>query len=287
MKTKFLQLLVALSGMWVAQFAANAQAAITCNITSSGFTTTYPVASPTAVVVMGSYSISCTRGDVADSLTTTYTVQASNGSNPGAGSNHGSSGAGFIAYDVYSDSGCGTKWKLNPQAARIPPVVGTITMSGLVTTTIPHNYWGCIPAGLSPAAGTYIDSVEMRPIYTGGVIPVPASFPVTIITPPTCTISTGPSPLTINYVAFGGSASASTPVGVTCSASLPYTMAVSPANAVLTGILYGLTLPGSATGTGAAQSHTITATATGGQAGSCSGGPSCSATQATTFTVSY
>ena len=204
--------------------------------------------------------------------------------NVSGGSNRGAFGGNFLRYDLYSDSTCSTDWR-TALGFRLPNTAGTITMTGFATATATETYWACIPANINRPAGTYVDTVIMNPIYSNA-LSVTSTFPVTIITPPTCSITSGPGSLTINYTAFGSAVSNSTPMDITCSATLPYTMAVSPANAVLTGINYGLSLPGSATGTGAAQTHTITATAAGGQAGTCSGGP-CTATQPTTLTVSY
>jgi spore coat protein U-like protein len=282
MKKNLLQSLAALGGMLVAQLAT---AAITCNISSAGFATTYPVSSPSIVVVPASYTISCARGLVTDPTTTTYTVRANNGLNPSSG-NRSSAAGFFLRYDVYSDNTCTTDWRTNPQAVRLPVVPGTITMTGLLATVITENYWACIPAGISRPAGTYVDTVTMNPLYSAGVLGGTSTFSVSIVTPPTCSITSGPGTITLNYTAFGGSVSANTNMDVTCSATLPYTMSVSPATAVLTGINYGLTLPGGGTGTGVAQTHTITGTAAAGQAGTCSGGP-CTATQSTTVTITY
>ena len=282
MKNNLLHFLAAVGVLLVAN---TAQAAITCNLTSSGFTTTYPTGSLVQVVVPASYTISCTRGSLGDPSSTTYTVNADNGLDPNVNQNRSQFGAFRLRYDLFRSSACTGAWRPGG-GFRLPNPDGTITMSGLTTTTVTVNYWACIPAGITRPAGTYTDSVIMTPTYSAGVIGSTSTFPVTIITPPTCSITSGPGTITLNYTAFGGAVSANTNMDVTCSSTLPYTMAVSPATAVLTGILYGLTLPGSSTGTGVAQTHTITGTAVAGQAGTCSGGP-CTATQSTTVTITY
>lgn len=285
MKTKFLAVLGAFSSLWLANFAA---AAITCNISSSGFSATYGTTLPAAAAVeQASYTISCNRNLPSDPLTTTYTVFADNGLNVAApNGNQGSSGANFLRYDVYRSNSCNLQWR-STAATRLPVTVGTITMTGLATTTVTENYWGCINANIKKPAGTYIDTVTMTPAYSAGVIGGTSTFPVTIVVPPTCTITTGSGALALNYNAFQSLATVATSsLGVTCSNNLPYTMAVSPAIGVLSGVQYALSLPAGNTGNGNERTHVITGTAPANQAGSCSVGP-CTETQLTTVTISY
>ena len=281
MKSRLMQWLTALALMLSVNLA---QAAISCTISSSGFTAGYPVNSASSIITQTSYSITCTRGLVTDSTTTSYSVKVNNGLQPTGQNNNAASGSNKLRYDVYADSACGTQWKGN---TTIPTSTGTITMSGLVSTTVTQNFWGCIGSGLSPAAGTYTDTVTMTPTYDLLVLGGSNTFPVTIVTPPTCTISSSPGNVAFSYTSFRTTAaSASTTFGVTCSNSLPYTMAVSPASSTLVGISYSLSVPASSTGTGLQQTQTISGTAAAGQAGTCATG-TCSGTQATTLTITY
>ena len=281
MKLKTMQWFMAVLLMLSAHAA---QAFITCSISSPGFTAGYPVNSPTIINTQTNFSITCSRGLTTDPTTTTYTVKANNGLQPGGGSNRGQSGGNFINYDVWRESTCSTKWQ---GGNTIPTSAATITMVGLTPTTVTQNYWGCIPALQNPAAGTYTDTVIITPTYSSGVVGVASTFPVTIISPPTCTISPGPGNVNFTYTSFSTSAAtASTTFGLTCSNSIPYTMAVSPASGTLVGISYTLTLPASSTGTGTLQTHTISGTAPGGQAGTCATG-TCSGAQMTTLTITY
>ena len=263
-----------------------AQAAITCNISSPGFIDGYDNANQNTNQT--SYSITCSRGDnVNDPLTTNYYVKVNNGSfAPGNANQASDGGANRIGYDLFINSTCGTSWKNN---TTIPNAVGTITMSGTSPMTVTENFWGCIGGGQNPAAGIYNDSVLMTPTYSAGVINgMPnARISVKIITPATCTISAIPA-ITLAYGnAFGLGAIATTNAPVTCSNQLPYRIAVSPTSGVSAGIFYTLSLPGSATGTGAIQNIPITATAPAGQAGTCTTGACSGLAQSHTLTVTY
>ena len=282
MKTKLMQCLAALALLLSANAA---QAAISCSISSPGFIAGY-TSGGAQVITQSNFSITCTRGLAGDPTTTAYSVVVDNGLNPaGGGKNQAASGANRLGYDTYIDSGCATQWKGN---TTIPSVPGTITMVGLTPTTVTHNFWGCIAALLTPVAGTYTDTVIMTPTYSAGVTGGTNTFPVTIITPATCSIATIPN-ISLDYGnAFRSTvATATTSAPVTCSNNLPYTMAVSPTSGVSAGINYSLTLPASGTGTGVSQGITITATAPAGQAGTCATGACTGVAQAHTLTVTY
>ena len=262
-----------------------AQAAISCNISSPGFIFGYD--NTLQNIVQTSYSITCTRGvDATDPTTTTYAVRVNNGLAPtGGGTNQAASGANRLRYDTFTSNTCGTQWR---NTVTIPSPAGTITMTGLLPTTVTQTFWGCSNAGLLPTAGIYTDTVTMTPTYSAGVFGGMGTFPVKINTPATCTISAIPS-ITL---AYGNAlrltpATATTSAPVTCSNQLPYTLAVSPTRGVSAGIYYTLSLPGSATGTGAVQNITITATAPAGQAGTCSTSSCIGAAQSHTLTVTY
>ena len=281
MKTKFMQCLAALALLLSANAA---QAAISCTISSPGFIAGYTSGGP-QVITQSSYSITCTRGLTTDPLTTAYSVKVNNGLYPSGTKNQAASGANRLGYDVYIDSGCATQWG---GATTIPSPAGTIAMVGLTPTTVTHNFWGCIAALLTPVAGTYTDTVTMTPTYSAGVTGGSNTFPVTIITPATCSIAAIPN-ITLAYGnAFSSTAvTATTSAPVTCSNNLPYTLAVSPTSGVSAGINYSLTLPASGTGTGVSQGIIITATAPAGQAGTCATGTCTGVAQTHTLTVTY
>ncbi len=282
MKTKLMQCLAALALLLSANAA---QAAISCNISSPGFIAGYIPSDPAIDISQSSYSISCSRGLDTDPTTTAYSVKVNNGLNAAGNANQAASGANRLKYELYTDSSCATVWKNN---TTIPSPAGTITMVGLTPTTVTHNFWGCIAAGLTPVAGTYTDTVTMTPTYSAGVTGGTGTIPVTIITPATCSIASI-SNITLDYGnAFRSNpATATTSAPVTCSNTLPYTLAVSPISGVSAGINYSLSLPASGTGTGLSQDITITATAPAGQAGTCATGTCIGVAQLHTLTVTY
>jgi spore coat protein U-like protein len=281
MKLKLLQIFAAFALMPSANFA---HAAITCTISSLGISAGYPFNSGAQVITQGSYSISCARGLITDPTTTTYTVSAGNGLQPNGINNRAAFGANRLRYDLYVNGTCATQWK---GATTVPASAGTITMVGLLPTTVTQNFWGCIAASLTPPAGTYTDSVIITPTYSSGVLGSTGTFPITIVTPTACAITSSPGNINLGYTAFqAAAASGTTTFGITCGSTVTYSMVVSPASGALVGVSYALSLPASATGTGAQQTHTITGTAPANQAGTCATG-TCSATQVTTLTITF
>jgi spore coat protein U-like protein len=281
MKLKFVQALVAFALLLSANFA---HAAITCTISSLGISAGYPFNSGAQVITQGSYSIACARSLLTDPTTTTYTVKVNSGLQPNGVNNQVAFGANKFKYDLFVNGTCATQWK-NPTT--LPTIAGTITMTGILPTTVSENFWACIPAGQTPPAGIYTDSVLMTPTYSSGVLSSASAFPITIVTPTACAITASPGNISLSYSAFqAAAASGTTTFGITCGATVPYSMAVNPASGALVGVNYALSLPASATGTGAQQTHTITGTAPANQAGTCATG-TCSATQVTTLTITF
>jgi Spore Coat Protein U domain len=281
MKLKFVRALVAFALLLSANFA---HAAIACVISSLGFSTGYPFNSASQVITQTSYSITCARGLITDPNTTAYTVKIDNGLQPTGNNNRAVFGTNRLRYDIYVDSACATQWK---GGTTVPTSAGTITMVGLLPTTVTQNFWGCIAASLTPPAGTYIDSVIMTPKYDAGVLGGTGTFPVTIVTPTACAITSSPGNISLSYAAFqAAAASGTTTFGITCGATVPYSMDVNPASGALVGVNYALSLSASATGTGTQQTHIITGTAPANQAGTCATG-TCSATQVTTLTITF
>lgn len=258
----------------------SAQAAIVCTVSSSGFTTAYSPAAPAQNITSASITMSCTRGVASDPTSQSFSVKANNGLNPNGIHNEAASGANRLLYDLYTDSACATQWR------------GSATLGGTITfasssdffsrsQTVP--YWGCIAPGLNPPAGTYTDTVTMIP--TPGVN---ATFGVTIVTPAACSISTPPGNITFNYASFqAGPATASASFATTCSANVPYTMALDATSGTLIGLNYTLSLSASsATGTGAVQTFSINGAMASGQAGTCSTG-TCPASVGRILTITY
>ncbi|MBK5205681.1 MAG: spore coat protein U domain-containing protein [Polaromonas sp.] len=270
------RLLLKVIACFALMVGGSAQAAINCNLTSNGFSSFYDPANLTQNITSASFTMTCTRSALGDATSQSYTVMLT------SGTNQASLGNNRINYDVFIDSACGTPWR------GVTTLGGTITFASS-TDYFPHSqtvpYWGCVPKSQTVAAGTYTDTVTMNPSIGSN-----ATFPVTIVTPSSCSISTPPGNVTFNYTSFQGypaSASPPSPFAATCTNQMPYTMALDATSGTLLGLNYTLSLSASsATGTGLAQSYSINGSIAAGQAGTCAGA-SCTATAPRTLTISY
>jgi spore coat protein U-like protein len=284
MKRTYIQLLATIALLLL---AANAQAAISCNISSSGFTTAYNPAAASQNITQSQFTVTCQRNLGTDPTTQDFSAEADTGTTARFGAN-------TINYDLFRDSLCGSRWTTF-NSRRLPiPTPGTMTLSGSIPTSVTVAYWGCIPTGQSRPAGIYTDTTTMY-LYsgTGNTLMASATFPVAIHVSSTCNITTTPASLVFNYVSFGPLINPTTTLGVKCTNLLPYTVALdSPTTGTLIGLDYSLALSpaggtGGGTGGGSPERiHTITGTMAAGQAGTCAVG-ACTATQSHTLTITY
>ncbi len=266
----------------LALLAPLAHAAYSCTISSPGFSTAYLPTAGTTTIVQTSFTINCTRA-LSDAANMSYSVGVDNGIYANGTNNRAASGANYLRYDLYKDSACGTQWKGNSKFS------GTLAFSGSTSAALTATYWGCIPAGQTGLpAGTYSDIDTMTLSY--GPNPqatATGTSGVSIATPATCSVTTAPGDIVFNYTSLGPAVNASTTYGVTCTAYLPYTMALDASSGTLVGVTYTLALPAaSATGNGVQQLHTVNGTVGAGQSGSCAVA-TCSASQPRTLTISY
>jgi spore coat protein U-like protein len=270
----------------VALASVAAHGAITCTFSSPGWSTAYVPANAGFNITQATITVTCQRNAGGDGTTVNYTIAANNGSNAAGQQNRAQiNAANRLTYENYQDGGCGTVWAANGASRITGP---QMTLVGFVPTVATINYWGCVDPGQTGlAAGNFTDTVTMTLRYGGATNPT-ATFPVSIMSPATCTISTAPGTVAFTYSAFAATASnASTTFGVTCSNLLPYSMALDATTAVISGLQYSLALSiPNATGTGLAQTFTITGTMPANQAGTC-GTTSCAATQPRTLTITY
>ena len=171
-------------------------------------------------------------------------------------------------------------------------ITGTINFPGNGTFTQTQSWWGCIPTGQAGKnAGTFTDTVTMTlTISTGAVVGAPFTFPVSIVHPANCTISTLPGTLSFTYTSFAVAPStAGTTFGLNCTNSMPFTMALNSYAGTLLGLNYTLVLNNgvlTGTGSGAAVSIPIDGTIAAGQSGTCATA-SCNASQLHTLTITY
>lgn len=271
--------------IWVAALllpASWAQAAITCSITSPGFSTGYDPTTILTNINQTSYTISCNRASAADATSVSYSVSTDNGVNAAGQNNRAINLASLIRYDAYKNSLCSTIWKSNS------PIAGTIafTTTGTVSTTT--SFWGCIPAVQTGVTSTtHTDTVTLTLSYGTPTATATGSYPVAITPPTNCQITTAPGNIAFTYTSFGPLASASTTFATTCTNGLPYTLALDATSATLIGLNYTLGLSAAnATGTGVAQTFTITGGISAGQSGVCTTAV-CTGTQIRTLTITY
>jgi spore coat protein U-like protein len=260
---------------------SRAHAAITCNLTSSGISSSYRPANTSNTVTAGFFTMTCTRGLASDPTSLAYTVTVNNGQKPVSFFNTASWAGNLMGYATYTNSSCATQW------------TGPVTLGATITFSSSNDFapksdirqfWACIStANGNPAPGTYTDTVTMTPS-----VGTPKTFPVSIVTPSTCSISTPPGNLLFTYAAFqGAAASASTTFSAICNNTVPYTMALDSTSGILLGLNYSLNISApSAVGTGGAQNFTISGSIAAGQAGACATG-TCNSSAPRTLTVTY
>ncbi len=294
MKTKFTQRLFLVLLLTVAH---GVQAAITCTISTPGFSAAYVPSTAAMNITQTSFTMRCQRNLAGDPTTITYGVRNDNGLNETGFQNRARfAGVNYINYDVFANSGCSIVWRNN--AAN--DIVDTITgLTGFLPISKITNYWGCIPGSqIGKPAGTYVDTLTLsaRQGTGGGPVIASGSGLISIVTPATCTISSPPGNVAFGtYTAFGPIVNANTTFAANCTSLLPYSMALDATGGVVAGLNYSLALntsgtgginPLTSTGTGVAQSFFINGSMPAGQAGTCATG-SCPGTQAHTLTITY
>jgi spore coat protein U-like protein len=262
---------------------APAQAAISCSVSSPGFTAVYSTTAGAPNTGSSTVVISCTR-NAGDSQSFGYTLNADNGLNNIVGQTNRArlAPASYINYELYRNAALSQQW--GPGGAR--DFAGTIDFGAGLTRTVTLTYYYRIPALQNRPAGVYFDTVTMSLDYG----PVATSaFPVQVNVNATCQLTTAPGDLTFTYSSFQLTpASAITPFAVQCTLNLPYTMTLDQTSGTMLGLTYNLSLsaPPPYLGSGTPQGYTISGSVPANQAGTC-GGAVCSATQMRTLTIAY
>lgn len=262
--------------------------AITCTAPmSTGFSTAYASSGVVPNVTQGTVTVNCTRSASGDA--TNLLLRANNGLSLCLGSNSGGLLISCIAYEAYRDSGCNLIWTNDTDASAIPIMLSSV----LTPQSITVNFWGCITmAGQSPASGSgsYSDAVIMSVRDTGGLVTYStSSFPVNILYPATCAITSLANVAFGTYVAFSATPliAPNANIVLNCTSNLPYSLALDTTSGVVAGLKYSLSLDStSSRGMGPGQIHTITGTMPANQAGTCSTS-SCSGSDTRTLTITY
>ena len=277
---------------------------VTCSILNVGsLNTPYSVTTSGFTSQQINFEASCTRSAKSGqtSVTTTYTIiPADNGVQPNVAQNRAKFGAtNFLNYDLYADSGCTILWTSTAGSMVIP--TGTTTVST-------HSVWGCINQAQIVAAGTYVDNVKLTLSGASGSPSVgfastntnltnAALLPVSILTPPSCSLNTPLNNINFGtYTAFGGALATTVNMNATCTSTFPYTMSIAAANnyGVIAGLNYSLSFSNTSitnsmpvVGTGSVQGTPLFAKMAAGQAGTCGTGTCAATSSAITLTITY
>lgn len=289
-----------LAGLAVLAFMTTSHAAVVCNVTSPGLATGYVPANVTTNITSSTFSVTCSRDNSPGGATVTvqYQIAADSGLNPLGTQNRAVLGANFLNYHLATDPACVTLWD---GVNLLPTPIASFTLAKGASVTNTYTYYGCILPGQAvlPPEGIYTDTVTMSFLNTKPAAQATftaGSFPVNITAPATCNLTTPPSNVAFAYTAFSpADVLANSSFGVTCTASLQYTMTLDATIGVAAGLNYSLALNTTATGgvnpltsvgTGAVQSFFINGTMVAGQAGACTTA-SCLGTEIRMLTVTY
>lgn len=281
----------------------SAQAVITCSVSSPGFNAGYVPSNTTTSVTSTTFDVTCTRDNQGGPATATvqYNMSVNNGINPLGTQNRAVRAGNFLNYHLATDSACAIQWS---GATTIPSNIYSFSLPKNSTVTNTFVFYGCILPGLAtlPTEGIYTDTVTL--IFTPGKATgassfIGSSFPVAIVAPATCNITTLPSNINFSYTAFSPApVLANASIGVKCSVSLAYSITLDTNVGVLTGLNYTLALnttantgglnPLTSVGTGVPQTFFINGNMGAGQAGACnSSAAACTGSHVHTLTVTY
>ena len=276
-----------------------AQAAYSCNLSSTSVQGIYSSASN--LDLSGTVTVSCTRA-LTDPNTYNYAITLDNGVSGTSRRlyRHGGSNinASRINHSISRISFGGTNWSTSTNA-----VTGTLNFGSGTSTTANRTYFLRVASGQTgKTVGIYDDvlAFSLRQGSATGAVIATSTITPTVSIQSACFVGTlgagnfaapgtvAPSTLTLNYTSFSSIAvSSSMAFTMDCTQGTPYTLSLSPASGTLLGLPYSLSLSSSSgSGSGFAQSVTVTGTIPAGQSGKCALA-SCSATQATTVTITY
>lgn len=268
--------------------ALRAQAAITCQVTSTGFTSVYSETIATANDSTGSYTVTCTRGLTTDPITFAYTLRANDGVNANAPpTNRARAGGSRINYEIYRTAAGTGPWNNTTATA----FAGTVNFGTTTTMSASDSkpFYARIPALQDVNAATFTDTVTLSLRNSVGTQIATGTLAVSIVNTASCQFTTPPSAMTFNYTSFQATAAtANTPYTVRCTNGVSYTPTLSAAGGTLLNLPYTLTLsnPATVTANGLPQNYTINGSIAAGLAGTCSGA-TCTGQQVRTLTITY
>ncbi|SDN88703.1 spore coat protein U domain-containing protein [Polaromonas sp. JS666] len=274
--------------------ALRAQAAITCQVTSTGFTAVYSETIATANDTTGSYTVTCTRGLTSDPITFAYTLRANDGLNANAPPTNRAAapggGVNRINYELYRTAAGTGPWNNTTATAFAGTVIFGTTTTMSASDSKP--FYARIPALQNVKASTFTDTVTMSLLNSVGTTVDTDTLAVTIINTTSCQFTTPPGTMTFNYTSFQTTAAtANTPYSVRCTSGVSYTPSLSATGGTLLNLPYTLTLsnPATVSANGLPQNYTINGSIAAGLSGTCAGPAAviCTGQQPRTLTITY
>jgi spore coat protein U-like protein len=245
----------------------------------------------------GAFSITCTRPTGGQNrFPATFYVGATNGANYSGGTRRLRLGAtaSYLNYALYRNyPGCSTNW--GSAALADAYALANSATGPNNTTTNPNPLTGgtsfCfrITGGVNNAIpGTYTDTIQVGVANNTGTIWGTAAVTLTTTVVASCTVSSFPTDVTLNYASFSASpVSAPSSFQTRCTNTTTYNLGFDAASGTVLGLTYNLTMASpSGTGNGTPQTYGLTVTLPAGQAGTCSGA-SCTSTVTRNVVISY
>lgn len=283
---------------------ANAMA-FNCSVVVTPITTVYSPSAPDNIST-GSYNVTCTRL-AADPATLDFSLAANSGAQPSGAQNRVAvvlNTAPYITYELYRSASIsnGNRWQLSGTSGLYLRFNGTLSFGAVGSVASSGSLPFTLLVGTGQTgrpSGIYTDTVSvflrdrLLPISTMTYLANP-SFGVTVITQPSCQISTPPGTVNFSYTSFQVTAStATTNFDANCTSALPYVVTVSAPTGPLLGLAYTLSVSSSSVlqtksvmGSGSPQNHIIYGSIPANQSGTCATA-TCTDTAPQTITISY
>lgn len=272
----------------------SAQAAVTCNVSPSGYSSVYDSLATANNVNQGSVTVNCMR-DAGDPATFNYILFTDDGAyNNGANNRAKLTTANtYLLYDFFTSSAYSTNWSKSNKC-----VTGTINFGTGLSGVQTMPFYSRIPAQQATPQGLFLDTVvvylssNQTACRNNASQDFSGSMQVSISTVPACQIARPPTDMVFNYTSWQvDPAPSSSSYDIRCSINLGYTMNLLPATGTASGLAYSLMLNNSGgTGNGAIQTYTITGAMPANQIGTCTlaaGSTTCSETNQHTLQVNY
>lgn len=249
-----------------------------CSATATSVSGTYT--STAALNQTGNISVNCSRNG--GSKNQTLYIGINNGVN-GTRNLKRQTGSDLLPYTISKSTGFWT------EGVGGLLVAIDFQVSDPLTLNIPYYFQ--VAMNYIKPPGTYDDNPVTVTVHLGsdtGTLLTTTSFVPQATINPSCSLSSPPGTLTLNYTSFSPlPVNNSITFDATCTLTTPYTLSLDATSGTLSGINYTLALSSAASsGTGLAQTYSITGTAAAGQSGICAGAM-CSTSEQRTLTITY